>query len=188
MLIRRALGSRSFRASVAAAVAPVVPPATDQQVEVLADAIASCRRCVVLTGAGVSTESGTLRVARLGSKLLITSSACCAGGPLPVRSWAACLGRWFSHEAPPKPRYPPPCPHGACCSFPFVLVPPLPGIPDYRGPQGAYNSGFKPMTHQQVGCSCLQGGLLLRPAAVPVRPPASRLTCHGRLRVVCNAW
>ena len=24
-------------------------------------------------------------------------------------------------------------------------------VPDYRGPQGAYNTGFKPMTHQQVG-------------------------------------
>ena len=24
-------------------------------------------------------------------------------------------------------------------------------IPDYRGPGGAYSSGFKPMTHQQVG-------------------------------------
>lgn len=23
-------------------------------------------------------------------------------------------------------------------------------IPDYRGPNGAYNTGFKPMTHQQV--------------------------------------
>lgn len=23
-------------------------------------------------------------------------------------------------------------------------------IPDYRGPRGAYTSGFKPMTHQQV--------------------------------------
>ncbi len=23
-------------------------------------------------------------------------------------------------------------------------------VPDYRGPQGAYNTGFKPMTHQQV--------------------------------------
>ena len=23
-------------------------------------------------------------------------------------------------------------------------------IPDYRGPRGAYSTGFKPMTHQQV--------------------------------------
>lgn len=23
-------------------------------------------------------------------------------------------------------------------------------VPDYRGPQGAYTTGFKPMTHQQV--------------------------------------
>ncbi len=23
-------------------------------------------------------------------------------------------------------------------------------VPDYRGPQGAYRTGFKPMTHQQV--------------------------------------
>lgn len=27
------------------------------------------------------------------------------------------------------------------------------GIPDYRGPQGAYQTGFKPMMHQQVGTS-----------------------------------
>ena len=26
-------------------------------------------------------------------------------------------------------------------------------IPDYRGPAGAYSSGFKPMTHQQVSVS-----------------------------------
>lgn len=25
-------------------------------------------------------------------------------------------------------------------------------IPDYRGPAGAYSTGFKPMTHQQVCC------------------------------------
>ena len=25
------------------------------------------------------------------------------------------------------------------------------GVPDYRGPHGAYSTGFKPMTHQQVG-------------------------------------
>lgn len=29
-------------------------------------------------------------------------------------------------------------------------------VPDYRGPQGAYNTGFKPMTHQQV-CGLLPG-------------------------------
>lgn len=23
-------------------------------------------------------------------------------------------------------------------------------VPDYRGPQGAYSTGFKPITHQQV--------------------------------------
>jgi hypothetical protein len=27
-------------------------------------------------------------------------------------------------------------------------------IPDYRGPLGAYTSGFKPMSHQQVCCAC----------------------------------
>ena len=26
-------------------------------------------------------------------------------------------------------------------------------IPDYRGPSGAYSTGFKPITHQQVGSS-----------------------------------
>jgi NAD-dependent SIR2 family protein deacetylase len=26
---------------------------------------------------------------------------------------------------------------------------PNPGVPDYRSPQGAYSTGFKPMTHQQ---------------------------------------
>ena len=26
-------------------------------------------------------------------------------------------------------------------------------IPDYRGPSGAYSTGFKPITHQQVGLS-----------------------------------
>lgn len=26
---------------------------------------------------------------------------------------------------------------------------PRPGVPDYRSPQGAYSTGFKPMTHQQ---------------------------------------
>lgn len=25
------------------------------------------------------------------------------------------------------------------------------GTPDYRGPNGAYSTGYKPMTHQQVG-------------------------------------
>ncbi len=24
-------------------------------------------------------------------------------------------------------------------------------VPDYRGPQGAYSTGFKPITHQQAG-------------------------------------
>ncbi len=32
-------------------------------------------------------------------------------------------------------------------------------IPDYRGPNGAYNTGFKPMTHQQVGVELLMQGL-----------------------------
>lgn len=91
MLIRRVLGSRSFRASVAAGVAPAVPPATDQQVEVLADAIASCRRCVVLTGAGVSTESGALLAAKLlldalnlGLPTVPRGRCQCAARPLPT--------------------------------------------------------------------------------------------------------
>ena len=31
-------------------------------------------------------------------------------------------------------------------------------IPDYRGPQGAYSTGFKPMTHQKVGTQPARGG------------------------------
>jgi hypothetical protein len=34
-------------------------------------------------------------------------------------------------------------------------------IPDYRGPRGAYTSGFKPMTHQQV---CVTPCLMARPS------------------------
>ena len=34
-------------------------------------------------------------------------------------------------------------------------------IPDYRGPNGAYNTGFKPMTHQQVGCTQAQSACLV---------------------------
>ena len=32
-------------------------------------------------------------------------------------------------------------------------------IPDYRGPRGAYSTGFKPMTHQQV-LQCAHYGML----------------------------
>ena len=60
--------------------APVAPPIADDQLERLVDLIASARRVVVITGAGVSTESN---------------------------------------------------------------------IPDYRGPGGAYTTGFTPMTHSQ---------------------------------------
>ena len=39
-------------------------------------------------------------------------------------------------------------------------------MPDYRGPQGAYSTGFKPITHQQVGQFNVvtQHQLLLKPA------------------------
>ena len=71
--------------------APVAEPISDLDLRALVDWVSSCRRLVVLTGAGCSTESD---------------------------------------------------------------------IPDYRGPKGAYSSGFQPMTHQQVsspeGCCCLE--------------------------------
>ena len=60
--------------------APQTPPASAQQVERLAEFVTRCKNLMVLTGAGLSTESG---------------------------------------------------------------------IPDYRGPRGAYKTGFKPMMHQQ---------------------------------------
>eukprot|EP00891_Asterochloris_glomerata_P002079 jgi/Astpho2/2079/e_gw1.00038.165.1_t len=60
--------------------APVAEPISDRDLRTLVDWVSSCRRLVVLTGAGCSTESD---------------------------------------------------------------------IPDYRGPKGAYSSGFQPMTHQQ---------------------------------------
>ena len=71
--------------------APVAEPISDRDLRTLVDWVSSCRRLVVLTGAGCSTESD---------------------------------------------------------------------IPDYRGPKGAYSSGFQPMTHQQVSspddCCCLE--------------------------------
>ena len=75
--------------------APVAEPISDRDLRTLVDWVSSCRRLVVLTGAGCSTESD---------------------------------------------------------------------IPDYRGPKGAYSSGFKPMTHQQVSspedCCCLEAQTL----------------------------
>ncbi len=38
-------------------------------------------------------------------------------------------------------------------------------IPDYRSPNGAYSSGFKPMTHQKVVC--------LTPTPIPTHPTHS---------------
>ena len=64
--------------------APATPPISDSQLAQLVDFVTSCKRLVVLTGAGCSTESN---------------------------------------------------------------------IPDYRGPKGAYSTGFQPMTHQQVQSS-----------------------------------
>jgi hypothetical protein len=83
--------------------APMAPPLSQAELERLADFVLSSQRLVVLTGAGVSTESN---------------------------------------------------------------------IPDYRGPQGAYSTGFKPMTHQQVP--------VLRPG-IP-RTPSSEQRC----RVPCQ--
>lgn len=60
--------------------APATPPISNSQLAQLVDFVTSCKRLVVLTGAGCSTESN---------------------------------------------------------------------IPDYRGPKGAYSTGFQPMTHQQ---------------------------------------
>lgn len=61
--------------------APAAEPLTNAQVAELVDFVTGCKRMLVLTGAGCSTESN---------------------------------------------------------------------IPDYRGPKGAYSTGFQPMTHQQV--------------------------------------
>lgn len=61
--------------------APATEPLTNAQVAELVDFVTGCKRMLVLTGAGCSTESN---------------------------------------------------------------------IPDYRGPKGAYSTGFQPMTHQQV--------------------------------------
>lgn len=64
--------------------APATDPLTNTQIAELVDFVTSCKRMLVLTGAGCSTESN---------------------------------------------------------------------IPDYRGPKGAYSTGFQPMTHQQA-CLC----------------------------------
>ena len=69
--------------------APSADPVCDGKLQKLVDFITGCNRIVVLTGAGVSTESR---------------------------------------------------------------------IPDYRGPAGAYTTGYKPMSHQQVGVG-MQGRL-----------------------------
>lgn len=61
--------------------APPALPITEESLEELVEFITSCRRVLLVTGAGTSTESGT---------------------------------------------------------------------PDYRGPNGAYSTGYKPMTHQLV--------------------------------------
>ena len=63
------------------ATAPATDPISDRQLAELVDFVTGCKRLLVLTGAGCSTESN---------------------------------------------------------------------IPDYRGPKGAYSTGFQPMTHQQV--------------------------------------
>ena len=63
------------------ATAPVTDPISNKQLAELVDFVTGCKRLLVLTGAGCSTESN---------------------------------------------------------------------IPDYRGPKGAYSTGFQPMTHQQV--------------------------------------
>lgn len=63
--------------------APATDPLTNAQIAELVDFVTGCKRMLVLTGAGCSTESN---------------------------------------------------------------------IPDYRGPKGAYSTGFQPMTHQQVDC------------------------------------
>ena len=63
------------------ATAPITDPISNTQLAELVDFVTGCKRLLVLTGAGCSTESN---------------------------------------------------------------------IPDYRGPKGAYSTGFQPMTHQQV--------------------------------------
>ena len=63
------------------ATAPATDPISNSQLAELVDFVTGCKRLLVLTGAGCSTESN---------------------------------------------------------------------IPDYRGPKGAYSTGFQPMTHQQV--------------------------------------
>ena len=60
-------------------------------------------------------------------------------------------------------------------------------IPDYRGPGGAYSSGFKPMTHQQVGFEALESGnadcMLAAATQTPGSCPADH--AHRRLSNTC---
>lgn len=87
------------------ATAPVTDPITNSQLAGLVDFVTGCKRLLVLTGAGCSTESN---------------------------------------------------------------------IPDYRGPKGAYSTGFQPMTHQQVMLS-----ETFMNVAIAFRP-------HAMLSAVCT--
>ena len=134
---------------------PVAPPISSAQLEELVAALRESSNCMVLTGAHRAARLGLPGccpeglVIRDNSNCMVLTGA--GGGQSPARpSFTGAAGECMPH-----------CFHthmSALCTHIGNISLRCTGagvsteshIPDYRGPRGAYTTGFRPMTHQQV--------------------------------------